>query len=460
MIEISVLSNLIYNDKFFKKTIPYIKDEYFETNGAKKIFQIIQKFASDYNKQPNKESIALLLESEKISESIYDESLDILDSIDDSKTDTDFIVKQTEDWCKNRALYIAMNEAISIMDDEDKNHLSKSAIPELMKNALTVSFDSDIGHDYFAKAEEQYTYYHDQETRIKFPLAIFNRLTNGGYKKKTLNIIQAGINVGKTTFLIWLASEAVKAGMNVLYFTLEIDEKTVHERVDTTLMGCTFNSLRNFTRDEYLNRVKLAKSKTEGSLIVKEYPTDTANVNHFRHIISEAKMKKGFVPDLIIVDYLTIMCSAKLSNTARGNSDLYYTAVASELRALAQENDVPIWTASQLTRSGQTSDNVNITDGGLSLGIAKTADFMFALMQPEELAAEGFAIGSILKNRYANKSSFKKFKIILDNDTQTLRELDENSSMIKSEEEPKVVNRANAPGFKPKAKADASNFKM
>lgn len=427
MIESLCLSSLIGNHDYFVKVLPHIKPEYFEDPGARKVFETIAHIAAQYNTRPTKESVVVTLDGSNTPEGLFNQCMKTIDSLTVSDTDTKFLVDETEKWCRDRSLALGISKAIELMDDLDdfdKNKLSKTAIPKILSDALAVSFDTEVGLDYYSNVEAQYEYYHNEDSRIPFPLDALNRLTRGGYKYKSLNIVQAGINVGKTTFLVWLASECLKRGMNVLYFTMEIDDKTVAERLDTSYMGITFDDLYKISKDDYLNRHKTNHARYGGKLLIKEYPADTANANHFRYVINEAKLKKNFVPDIIIVDYLTICASSSLNAKARSNSDQYYTAVASELRSISQEYNAPVWTASQLTRAGQKADDVSITDGGLSLGIAKTADFMFAMMQPEELEADNIVLCKIIKNRYAKRSGVKKFRLILDNDMQQIREAD------------------------------------
>jgi len=431
------LDALINVDSYSRKVAVYLKDEYFEDQSAREVFKLIRKYVGKYQNLPTKEALAVMLSEEKMPEQMYIEAATIINDFgtSDTKQDPQFLYDQTEKWAKDRELFLAIMKSIGILNGEDKS-LDKNAIPELMTNALSVSFDSRIGHDYFDNTEDQWEYYADPGERIKFDIDILNRVTKGGFKKKTLNVVQMGINVGKTTFLIQLARMMLMQGKNVVYFTMEVAEEVIRERTDVGLMGITFDQLHALEKQQYFNRVDKLREKTQGTLIIKEFAANTAHAGHFRHVLNEIKLKKGIKIDMVCVDHLTLVASSRLPSSAASNSNLYYTSVAEELRALGKEFDLPVWSASQFTRAGQRSENIGIDDTGLAIGIPATADFMMACMQPEEMAPQNKIICKILKNRYAGKHKIGKFIMGSDPDLQIFYDVDlKEQQTVMSEDE-------------------------
>lgn len=424
--ELLLIDSLVTNEAFSKKVSAYVSEEYFESPDSKEVFLIIKEFIGKYKNLPTKEALGVILADKKMPEPLFIACSQIISEIGSNPpVDPQFMFDETEEWARERSLYNAIMKSISIIDGSDKTR-DKHAIPELMSNALGVNFDSYIGHDYFANAEEQWDYYSDPGERLKFHLDIMNRVTKGGIKKKTLNIVQMGINVGKTTWLIDQAAHFLDMGLNVVYFTLEVDENTIRERSDVNMFEMDFDRLHSLEKTQYLSRVQQLRDKTKGEFIIKEFAAGTAHAGHFRHILNELVLKKGIKPDMICVDYLTLCASSTLPAAAASNSNLYYTKVAEELRGLAKEFKVPLWTATQLNRSGQDTENAKLSDSALSIGIANTADFMVVFMQPEELAPQNKIIGKVLKNRYAGKHKIGKFMLGSDPDLQKFFEVDIN----------------------------------
>lgn len=425
----TVLGGLINSLDYTKKVLPYLKEDWFESRPEKEIYKVIKDYVMKYNNSPTMEAVLISLADCQIEENLYDSISETLSKVEYNQlTELNWLIDQTEKWGKERAIYNALMKSISIVDGSEKDaKLDKNAIPQILSDALAVSFQSSIGHDYFEDAEAQYEYYHDPDNRIPFSQDILNRVTRGGVKDSTLNIILAGINVGKSTGLIDLAAQYLEAGKNVVYITMEMSEQVTRSRIDVRLMGLKSEEIENLSKDQYLSSVNKIKAKSRGTLKVKEFPTGAAHIGHFRHALSEMKLKKNFVPDVIIIDYLGITASCKLPLSAKGNTDTYYTAVAEEIRTLAQEFSVPVWTAQQLVRSAQDKDAVSMGDIAKAIGIAATADFMVAMMVPEELIPLKQAICRVLKNRYANRNAIMNFIIGLDNDYQRLYDVNNNS---------------------------------
>lgn len=418
--EILALDALVNCDSYSRKVSAYLKEEYFEDPSAKEVFKLIRTYITKYNNLPTKEALAIMLSEQKMPEQMYAEASNIICEMGGAEKpiDPDFMFDETEKWAKERSMYMAVMTAISIINGNNKD-LDKHAIPELMSNALAVTFDSTIGHDYFMDAELQWEYYTDPGERFKFSSDLMNRITKGGVKKKTLNIVQMGINVGKTTWLIQEACNWLTQGKNVLYLTMEVAEEVIRERTDVHMMKMDFDKLHALEKAQYFNRIEKMRELTQGSLIIKEFAANTAHIGHFRHVIKEIMLKKGIKIDMICVDHMTLVASSRLPSSAASNSNLYYTSVAEELRSLAKEFEVPLWSASQFTRTGQNGDkNISVEDTGLAIGIPATADFMIAFMQPEELAPQNKIVGKVLKNRYAGKHKIGKFIMGSDPDLQ------------------------------------------
>lgn len=413
MIENVILSNLIYNEKYARKALPFLKSEYFHDRTYKHIFDTISAFITKYNSMPSKE--ALSIDSEKIKD-ISDKELTELKSklnaFVDEKTDESWLVEQTEKFCQDKAVFNAVMESIGILEGKSKH--DKGAIPEILTEALSVSFDPNIGHDFIEDYEERYEFYHRVETKIPFDLEFFNIITKGGVNNKTLNVALAGTGVGKSLFMCHCAAANLMTGKNVLYITLEMSEEKIAERIDANLLNETIDMLSMLPKEVYQKKIERVKSKTTGKIIVKEYPTGSASSNNFRYLLNELKLKRNFIPNIIYIDYLNICASSRLKHGSNINSYTYVKAIAEELRGLAVEFNVPIITATQTTRSGYTSTDVGLEDTSESFGLPATADLMFALISTEEMEAMGQIMVKQLKNRYSDVYKHRRFVVGVD----------------------------------------------
>ena len=413
-IETTILKNLIHNDEYSRKVIPFIDKEYFEELHEKIIFEEICTFIVKYNSLPTKET--LTIESEKrtdITEEVFSKIRDCVGLLDDTPNDHQWLLDTTEKWCKDRAIYLALVESISIADgnNEKKN---PDAIPSILSDALAVSFDNQVGHDYLEDYEERYESYHRKEDKISFDLDYFNKITKGGLPNKTLNIALAGTGVGKSLFMCHLAASTLLQSKNVLYITLEMAEEKIAERIDANLLNVPIQDIINLPQQIFEKKVTNLSKKTQGTLIIKEYPTASAHSGHFKALLNELALKKSFKPDIIFIDYLNICASSRYRANSNVNSYSYIKAIAEELRGLAVETNVPIVSATQTTRSGYGSSDVDLTDTSESFGLPATADLMFALISTEELEEIGQIMVKQLKNRYHDPTLNKRFVIGVD----------------------------------------------
>jgi archaellum biogenesis ATPase FlaH len=433
MFERVILTNLVYNEQYARSVLPHLEADYFNAQSDQIVFNLIKDFVAKYNVPPTKEALAIAVSNSNLGEGQYEEVLGVIKELEkDEEPNFKWLVDETEQHCKKQALYNAMSLALDIADGRVKDK-DPNGIPSMIMDALAVSFNSSVGHDYWEDAEKHWQNLHSEDARHPFSMAILNKVTKGGIKDKTLNVILAPINGGKSIHLIQQSADWLVRGKNVLYISMEMDEQTVRERIDTVALNMTFDQVYALEKTQYLSRVNEIKRKTQGRLMVKEFPAGSAHVGHFRHLLQELKIKKQFVPDVIMIDYLTICASAKLPSSAKGNTNTYFTSVAEELRAFAQEPDVavPIWTAVQLDRASQGASDAGLGNVGLAIGVAATADFMFAVLIPEELAAMGRVIGKIIKNRY---SSYKgKFLLGLNPDKQQYYEVDQAAGLSEDE---------------------------
>ena len=412
-IETKILSHLIYDEKYLRKVLPFIKDVYFEVLTEKIIFQEIQQYMNNYDGLPSANVLQIEVEKRKdISEEIFKESTDLLNSFREEKVDQEWLLDTTEKWCKERAIYLALMESVKLADGRDKTR-NREAIPSILSEALGVSFDDHIGHDYLQDAEERFEFYHKKEEKIPFDLDFFNKITKGGLPNKTLNIALAGTGVGKSLFMCHCASSCLSQGKNVLYITLEMAEEKIAERIDANLLGVNIKELPDLPKSLFENKVGKIAKKTQGTLIIKEYPTASAHAGHFKSLLSELSIKKGFAPDIIFVDYLNICSSSRYKGTIV-NSYTFVKAIAEELRGLAVEANVPIVSATQTTRAGYGSSDVDLTDTSESFGLPATADLMFALISTEELEDMNQIMVKQLKNRYNDPTMNKRFVIGID----------------------------------------------
>jgi replicative DNA helicase len=413
-IEHSVIKNLILNEEYTRRVLPFIKSEYFDNTCEKVLFEECSKFIQNYNKCATKEVLSIECEKRTdLNDETYKDIVEYLESMDDDQSNSDWLLDTTEKWCRDRAIYLALVESISIADgNNDKKNVD--AIPTILSNALAVSFDNHVGHDYLQDYSERYDFYHQKEEKIPFDLEFFNKITKGGLPNKTLNIALAGTGVGKSLFMCHVAASVLLSGRNVLYITAEMAEEKIAERIDANLLNIPVQQLTEVPRQMFENKVTNLAKKTQGTLIIKEYPTASSHVGHFRALLNELALKKSFRPDIIFVDYLNICASERYRANSSVNSYSYIKAIAEELRGLACEAQVPIVSATQTTRSGYSNSDVDLTDTSESFGLPATADLMFALISTEELEQLGQIMVKQLKNRYNDPTMNKRFVIGID----------------------------------------------
>ena len=413
-IEFLILKNLLHNEEYVRKVIPFIKADYFEDLTQKIVFEEIFSFVEQYNKPATKE--ILCIEAEKrsdINDSSFKDVTNLISSLDDEPSEYEWLVTTTEKWCRDRAIYLALMESIQLADGKDDTK-GRDAIPTILSDALAVSFDSHVGHDYLLDYEERYESYHRKEAKLPFDLEFFDKITKGGIPNKTLNIALAGTGVGKSLFMCHFASSALLQGKNVLYITLEMAEEKIAERIDANLLNVNIQDITDLPKIMYEDKVTGVSKKTQGSLIIKEYPTAAAHSGHFKGLLNELALKKSFRPDIIFIDYLNICASSRYRTNNNVNSYSYIKAIAEELRGLAVEANLPIVSATQTTRSGFASSDVDLTDTSESFGLPATADLMFALISTEELEALNQIMVKQLKNRYNDPTINKRFVIGID----------------------------------------------
>ena len=426
-IERTALRNLIHNEKYCRKVLPFIKEEYFSDRLEKVLFTEIYKFVNKYNNLPTKESLSIEINSNKsINEDEYKKVTDILSTLNPEPVNIDWLVETTEKFCKDRSIHNAILSGIQILDGKDKAH-TPEYLPELLSNALGVSFDQKVGHDYLQESKERFDFYKKKEERLELDLDFFNKITRGGIPSKTLNICLAGTGVGKTMFMTHLASSVLLQGKNVLYITLEMAEERIAERIDANLLNVGMSDLEELPYTMYETKINKLQSKTTGQLIIKEYPTATAHTGHFKNLISELALKKSFKPDIVFVDYLNICTSSRFKSGANVNSYTMIKAIAEELRGLAVENDIPIFSATQTTRGGFVSSDVGLEDTSESFGLPATADFMFALISSEELEEKNQIMVKQLKNRYNDPTVNRKFIVGVDRSKMRLYDVEQNA---------------------------------
>ena len=413
-VEFLILRNLLYNEEYLRKVVPFLKSEYFEDEKQKIVYQEISNFVEQYNELTTKEVLCIEIEKRKdITDSMFKDITNFVGELHDSPADLQWLLDTTEKWGRDRAIYLALIESISLADGKDDTK-GRDAIPTILSDALAVSFDNHVGHDYLIDYEERYESYHRKESRIKFDLELFNKITKGGLPNKTLNIALAGTGVGKSLFMCHHASSVLLEGKNVLYITLEMAEEKIAERIDANLLNVNIQDITDLPKPMFESKVNNISKKTQGTLIIKEYPTASAHSGHFKGLINELALKKSFRPDIIFIDYLNICASSRYSKTANVNSYSYIKAIAEELRGLAVETNVPIVSATQTTRSGFGSSDVDLTDTSESFGLPATADLMFALISTEELEGLGQIMVKQLKNRYNDPTIYKRFVIGVD----------------------------------------------
>ena len=444
-IERTTLSNLIYNEDYCRKVLPFIKPTYFEVKEERIIFEEIYSFVDKYKKIPSQISLEIEVEQRKdLTETEHSKIVDIIKTLDSTDVDMDWLLDTTEKFCKDKAIYNAIVDGISIIDGKDKNRTADS-IPSILTDALAVSFDNAVGHDYLLDSDSRFEFYHRVEERIPFDLEFFNKITKGGLPTKTLNIVLAGTGVGKSLAMCHFAANCLSQGKNVLYITLEMAEERIAERIDANLMNISMEDLHDLPKKMFDDKIAKIMKKTSGTLIVKEYPTASAHSNHFRGLVKELAIKKSFKPDIIFVDYLNICASSRFKGNANVGSYFYIKSVAEELRGLAVECNVPIMSATQTTRGGYTSSDIGLEDTSESFGLPATADFMFALISNEELDELNQIIVKQLKNRYNDPTMNKRFALGIDRAKMKLYdvELKEQDDIVDSGQDEPVFDKTN-----------------
>jgi len=426
-VEFLILRNFLYNEKYTRKVIPFVKSDYFEDSNQKIVFEEIFNFVTQYNQLATKEVLCIEVEKRKdINEDSFKQIIHLIECLDDVPTEFDWLVDTTEKWCRDRAIYLALMESIHIADDKEGKK-NRDSIPTILSDALAVSFDTHVGHDYLLDFEKRYESYHRKEEKIEFDLDYFNKITKGGLPNKTLNIALAGTGVGKSLFMCHVAASVLLQGRNVLYITLEMAEERIAERIDANLLNIPIQQLTELPKSMFESKVNSIAKKTQGTLIIKEYPTASAHSNHFKSLLNELALKKSFKPDIIFIDYLNICASSRFKGGSNTNSYTLVKSIAEELRGLAVEANVPIVSATQTTRSGYGSSDVELTDTSESFGLPATADLMFALISTEELEGLGQILVKQLKNRYNDLTIYKRFVVGIDRSKMRLYDVEQDA---------------------------------
>ena len=437
-LELTILSNLVHNEDYSRKVIPFIKLDYFDVRGELIVCQEIIDFIAEYNKAITPEILSLEIQNrEDLTEQEFKDAQDIISKLEKNDINTDWLVDATEKWCRDRAIYLALMSSIKIADGQDEKK-GRDAIPNILSDALAVSFDNHVGHDYLEDYEQRYEAYHRKEDKIPFDLEYFDKITKGGVPNKTLNIALAGTGVGKSLFMCSFASSVLLQGKNVLYITMEMAEERIAERIDANLLDVNIRDITELPRSIFESKVSAISKKTQGSLIIKEYPTAAAHSGHFKTLLNELALKKSFKPDIIFIDYLNICASSRYKGNASANSYSYIKAIAEDLRGLAVEYNLPIVSATQTTRAGFGSSDVDLTDTSESFGLPATADLMFALISTEELEGINQIMVKQLKNRYNDPTINKRFCLGIDRAKMRLYDVEQNKGgdLVDSGQEP------------------------
>ena len=439
-ITLTILENLIANEEYARKVLPFLKEEYFENKNQRIVFKEISSFALKYSKLPTKTSLEVELDNRKdLTEQQYKDITNLVSNFTEDAVDIEWLTDTTEKFCKDRAIYNAVVDGISIIEGRDSTR-KPDALPSLLTDALSVSFDNRVGHDYIEDASDRFEYLHRKEERIPFDLEYFNKITKGGLPQKTLNIALAGTGVGKSLFMCHMAANCINQGRNVLYITLEMAEERIAERIDANLMNVSMDALQDLPKPMYDNKIEKIMNKVKGKLIIKEYPTASAHTNHFRSLLQELSIKKSFKPEIIFVDYLNICASSRFKGGSNINSYTLIKSIAEELRGLAVENNVPIVSATQTTRGGYVSTDIGLEDTSESFGLPATADFMFALISTEEMEELQQITVKQLKNRYNDPTVNKRFVLGIDRSRMKLYdvELNAQSDLVDSGQEDEI----------------------
>lgn len=459
MIENTILASLLHNEEYMRRVAPFLSESYFFDLTEKTVYNAIMSYIEDYNGVPTKEALRINLEEKTtLTEDSFSSAVDMINELSyDDHTDLDWLVDKTEKFCQDKAIYNAVRESILVLDNQHKT-LDKGAIPQLLSDALGVSFDQNVGHDFLELYEDRYRFYHTKEDKIPFDIDLLNKITKGGLSRKSLSVILAGTGVGKTLFMTHCASANLLSGLNVLYITMEMAEERIAERIDANLLDVTMDTLREMPKDVYLKKVQRVKEKTTGKLIVKEYPTASAGSGHFRHLLNELKLKKNFTPDVIYIDYLNICTSSRVKN-ASANSYTIVKAIAEELRGLAVEYNVPVMSATQTTRSGYSNSDIGLEDTSESFGLPATADFMFGVVSTEQLEESNLVMIKQLKNRWGDPNFKKRFVVGIDRSKMKLFDADDDAQSAVMDDSAQAPKSNNVATLKAKnSKPDFSNF--
>jgi replicative DNA helicase len=437
MIESAVLAGLLHNENYMRRVIPFLSEEYFDDFAEKTLYKTVATYIETYNGVPTKDALKLVIgEKTNLNDDQFKSIVTLIDSLSyNDKTDMEWLVDTTEKFCQDKAIYNAVRESILVLDGHHKT-LEKGSIPELLSKALGVSFDQSIGHDFLEDTEERFKFYHTKEDKVPFDLELFNKITKGGLSRKSLSIALAGTGVGKTLFMTHCAAANLMNGKNVLYITMEMAEEKISERIDANLLNTTVDSLSEMPKDVYEKRIARVKAKTTGKLIVKEFPTASAGSAHFRHLLNELRLKKNFMPDIVFIDYLNICTSSRMKAGGNVNSYTLIKAIAEELRGLAVEFNVPVLSATQTTRTGYSSSDLNLEDTSESFGLPATADFMFGLISTEELEGLGQLMVKQLKNRWGDTNTLKRFVIGIDRAKMKLYDAEDSAQDLVSDSKP------------------------
>jgi replicative DNA helicase len=458
-LEKTILSGMIGNENYLWKVLPHIKGEYFTAREYKIAFDLVSNYANKYNRVPEKAALFIDLDKQDgLTEELFKKTKDLINELSSPPQDFEWLVDNTEQFCQSRALHLAIYNAISILDNKSKD-LDKGAIPQLLTDALGVSFDTNIGHDFLEDAEERFDFYHRVEEKIPFDLDYMNLITGNGIAKKTLTVILAGTGVGKSMMMCHMAAHNLLVGKNVLYVTMEMAEERIAERIDANTLNITMDDLAILPKESYMKKIERVRGKTSGRLVIKEYPTSQAGSGHFRHLLNELKQKKSFVPDIVYIDYINICASSRMKMSGSVNSYTYIKAIAEELRGLAMEFNLPIVTATQTTRSGYDSSDVNLTDTSESFGLPATADLMFAIMSSEELEQLGQVMIKQLKNRYKDPSRYKRFVLGLDKPKMRFYNVEQTAQKDITDSGPVMDQSDFGQRMKAEKKFDFDNFK-
>ena len=464
-IEQVIFSNIVANEDYARKTIPFLSSEYFTLPSDKTVFEIIDSYIKDYNALPTKEVLHLELSGKGgLTEDQFKQSVELIDSLEITGTgqDQQWLVDHTEKFCQDKALYNAVMQAIQIIDSKSSS-ISKGAIPQILTDALAVSFDTSIGHDFLDDADSRYEFYHRKEVKVPFDIELLNKITGGGLPQKTLNIVLAGTGVGKSMFMCHCSANNLFNGLNVLYITMEMSEEKIAERIDANMMNVTMDELRDLPKDVYDKKIKRIREKAKGKLIIKEYPTAGAGSANFRHLLNELRLKKKFHPDIIYIDYLNICSSSRIKNNGAVNSYTYIKAIAEELRGLAVEFGVPVVSATQTTRSGYGNSDVELTDTSESFGLPATADFMIAITSTEELEQLGQLMIKQLKNRYGDPAMYKRFVVGVDRARMKMYDCEQSAQDDIMHDTPVMdkteTGRRYEEDYKPASKFDKARFR-